>query len=71
MRRLRLTAQIYAIAVAGQGDAGRDTENRVRLRADPATLMTQAAAMMGPPRVPDDAFAEETIARLLGTRADG
>ena len=69
MRRLRLTAQIYAIAVGGQGSAGRDTENRVRLRADPATLMTQAAAMMGPHRVPDDAFGEETIARLLGTGA--
>ena len=69
MRRLRAAAKVYAIAIGGQGKAGRDTENRARVRADPATLMTQAAAMMGPHRVMDDAFSEETLIRLLGADA--
>ncbi len=69
MRRLRHTAKVYAIAVAGQGPAGRDRENRIRVRSDPMTLLTQAAAMMGPHRVPDEAFSEETLTRLLGARA--
>lgn len=69
MRRLRYAAKVYSIAIGGQGDAGRDAENRARVRADPATLMTQAAAMMGPHRVMDDAFSEETLTRLLGAQA--
>lgn len=66
MRRLRHTAQVYAVAVAGQGPAGRDRDNRIRVRSDPMALLTQAAAMMGPHRVPDEAFSDETLTRLLG-----
>jgi 2-polyprenyl-6-methoxyphenol hydroxylase-like FAD-dependent oxidoreductase len=69
MRRLRHAAQVYSIAIAGQGPAGRDRDNRIRVRSDPMTLLTQAAAMMGPHRVPDEAFSEETLTRLLGAIA--
>lgn len=69
MRRLRRTAQVYAVAVAGQGAAGRDRDERIRLREDPVTMIVLATPMMGPDRVPDEAFSQETLTRLLGAAA--
>jgi 2-polyprenyl-6-methoxyphenol hydroxylase-like FAD-dependent oxidoreductase len=68
MRRLKLSAQVYAVAVGAQG-AGRDRENRVRVREDPASLMLLAAPMMGPHRLPEELFGPETVGRLLGSSA--
>jgi 2-polyprenyl-6-methoxyphenol hydroxylase-like FAD-dependent oxidoreductase len=69
VRRLRRSAQVYAIAVGAQGPAGRDRDNRRRVREDPATMFMLAAPMMGPDRMPDEAYSDETIARLLGDAA--
>ena len=69
MRRLRRSAQVYAIAVGAQGAAGRDRENRARVREDPATMFMLAAPMMGPHRLPDEAYSQETLTRLLGDAA--
>lgn len=69
MHRLKRSAQVYSIAVGGQGDAGRDPDNRARVREDPMTMMHLAAPMMGPHRIMDDAYSEETLTRLLGSRA--
>jgi 2-polyprenyl-6-methoxyphenol hydroxylase-like FAD-dependent oxidoreductase len=66
MRRLRRSAQVYAIAVAAQGAAGRNRDERMRLREDPMTMMMLATPMMGPHRAPDEAYSEETLTRLLG-----
>jgi menaquinone-9 beta-reductase len=68
MRRLRHSAQVYAVAAAAQG-AGRDRDERIRVREDPMTMMFLAAPMMGPQRVPDDVYSDETITRLLGAEA--
>ena len=56
MRRLRRSAQVYAVAVGAQGAAGRDREDRARVREDPTAMLMLAAPMMGPHRVPDDAY---------------
>jgi 2-polyprenyl-6-methoxyphenol hydroxylase-like FAD-dependent oxidoreductase len=69
MRRLRRSAQVYAIAVGAQGARGRDRDNRARVREDPAMMFVLAAPLMGPHRVPDDAYSDETITRLLGDAA--
>jgi 2-polyprenyl-6-methoxyphenol hydroxylase-like FAD-dependent oxidoreductase len=65
MRRLKLSAQVYSIAIGAQGPLGRDRENRRRVREDPAAFVLIAVPMMGPDKAPDEFYSEETLERLL------
>jgi 2-polyprenyl-6-methoxyphenol hydroxylase-like FAD-dependent oxidoreductase len=64
MRRLRASAQVYALASGGQGWA-RDPVARSALGMDPAAGMVRAANVLGPWGLPDDLFAPESIERML------
>jgi len=63
LRRLRATAQVYALAAGGQGWA-RDPEARAVLRDEPDSFLLRVAAVIGPWGVPDEVFLPENIERL-------
>lgn len=64
LRRLRATAQVYALASGGQSWAS-DPGARTVLRTDPVSGMVRAANVVGPWALPADLFAPGSIERLL------
>lgn len=64
LRRLRATAQVYALATGGQSWAG-DPDARRVLRNDPVAGTVRAAAIVGPGVLPEELFTQESIDRML------
>ena len=70
MRRLRLTAALYAALhsdfSAGAAERRARFYERARAGTDPTVRMTLLAAAAGPERVPEEVFMPEISANLLG-----
>jgi menaquinone-9 beta-reductase len=64
MRRLRATARVYALAVAGQYWA-RQPDVRASLAANPLVTMFLASAVVGPYVLPDELYDRAGIEQLL------
>jgi len=63
LRRLRATAQVYALATGGQGWAS-DPEARAGLRDEPDSYVIRVAAVIGPWGVSEEVFLPDNIERL-------
>ncbi|HWO93950.1 MAG TPA: FAD-dependent monooxygenase, partial [Dehalococcoidia bacterium] len=70
MRRLRLCARLDAIVHAEFGDDAQRRREAVRRRraSDPGFMLCQAAVMIGPEKLPAEAFDERQEAELAAMR---
>ncbi|MEX0750744.1 MAG: hypothetical protein WD359_08025 [Dehalococcoidia bacterium] len=67
MRRLRISAALSSRILNEFGPEAEARRRRIgeRMRADPTLQLTQLAAIIGPYAVPEFAFTDETIEKIL------
>jgi hypothetical protein len=67
LRRLRISARVFARVRMAFGEEGRQLRRRVfsRIAADPASGGSLLATLVGPDRVPASSFSEEAVGKLL------